>query len=77
MTDMTRILAFKSIDDAALEAGRWKGRGYHVALVGPTDAVRLSNGDGNPAIWESGEQADWYVVIASKAALEIIAAKTE
>jgi len=77
MTDLTRVYAFKSIDEAAESSGYWKGRGYHVAVAGPTDAVRLAKGTEDPDFWESGEDADWYVVLASKASLEVVAKKTD
>lgn len=75
MSDMTRVTAFKTLDAVAGNASYWKHAGYHVAVVGPTDAVRLANGVDDTDIWESGEESDWYLVIASKASLEIIAAK--
>lgn len=75
MTDLTRVYAYKTLDDASDSAGFWKERGYHVAVCGPTDAIRLARDEGSPAVWESGEEADWYLVVASKAPLEIVAAK--
>jgi hypothetical protein len=75
MTDLTRVTACKTKPEAAQTAGYWKGLGYHVAVTGPTDAIRLDNGEGSIE-WESGEAADWYLVVASKAALEVIAAGT-
>lgn len=77
MTDMTRVFAFKDEDGAAQAAGYWTGLGYHVAVAGPTDAIRLSNGSDPAAIWESGDEIDWILVIASKAKIELIAAATE
>jgi hypothetical protein len=74
MTDLTRVLAFKTVSEAANAAGYWKELGYHVTVVGPTDAIKIDNGDG-ATIWESGTEADWYMVIASKAKMEVIAAK--
>ncbi len=76
MSDLTRVYAFSSIEEAAASAGYWKERGYHVAVAGPTDAIRLTKGDDSPTIWESGEEADWYLVVASKASLEIVASAT-
>lgn len=77
MTDLTRIFACKTEAAASTEAGKWTGLGYHVAVAGPTDAVRLSNGDTAPVLWESGEAADWYLVVASKASIKLIAASNE
>ena len=65
----------KTLADASNSAGYWKARNYHVAIAGPTDAVRLvKEGGTNPIDWESGEEADWYVVLASKAPIELVAA---
>lgn len=75
MTDLTRVYAFDTLEAAATEAGRWKARQYNVALVGPTDAIRLAKLDEDPTEWESGTAADWYLVIASKAPVEVLAAK--
>lgn len=75
MTDLTRVYAFDSLELAAEEAGRWKALHYNVAVVGPTDAVRLDKPDDDATIWESGMEADWYLVVASKAALEVVAGK--
>lgn len=75
MTDLTRVTACKTKTEAAQTAGYWKGMGYHVAVAGPTDAIRLDNGEG-VLEWESGAAADWYIVVASKASLEVLAAAT-
>jgi hypothetical protein len=77
MDDLTRVYAFKGIDEAAKAAGHWKGHGFNVVVAGPTDAIRLSNEDTGTAFWESGESADWYLVVASKASMEIIASKSQ
>ncbi|QLC25916.1 hypothetical protein HFP57_13375 [Parasphingopyxis algicola] len=72
MTDMTRVLAFRKNDDAAAAAGFWKGEGYNVAVAGPTDAIKLSDGTQPALIWESGETEDWVLVIATKKELTIL-----
>lgn len=77
MTDLTRLYAVTSLDAASDRAGYWKGRGYHVAVVGPTDAIQLKKADDQSSTWESGAEADWYVVLASKAPLDIVAAQAE
>lgn len=73
MSDLTRVSAFKSSDEAAYFAGKFKGMGYHVAVTGPTDAIRLANGQDDTKIWESGTEGDWYLVVASKASMSVIA----
>ena len=73
MNDLTRVSAYRDLDQAAYWAGKYRGLGFHVVVAGPTDAVRLDNGENTPALWESGQEADWYIVLASKASLDIIA----
>ena len=75
MTDLTRLFAVASLDGAAEKAGFWKGKGYHVAVAGPTDAVRLAKAEDDAVVWESGAEADWYLVLASKAPIELLAAQ--
>lgn len=73
MTDLTRLQAFKTKAEAGAALQFWKGKGYHVAVAGPTDAVELYNGNDPTAIWQSGASADWYLVLASKAPIEVAA----
>lgn len=77
MTDLTRIFAVRTLNEAASKSGYWKGQGYHVAVAGPTDAVRLIQGGGDVIEWESGTESDWYLVLASKSPLELVAAKID
>ena len=75
MSDMTRVLAYKTEDEAKDAIYFWQSLGYHVAVAGPTDAVQLYNGPGggDDPIWESGPEADWYVLLVTKAKLELVA----
>lgn len=73
MTDLTRVTACKTPVEASDTAGYWKDKGYHVVVVGPTDAIELEKKEGSVE-WESGDTADWYLVLSSKAAMEVVAA---
>lgn len=76
MTDLTRVSAYDNLNDAETEAFYWKNDfGYHVVVVGPTDAIEFSKGDDVEDKWESGKQSDWYLVIASNAEMKFPAKK--
>jgi hypothetical protein len=66
MSDLTRVLAFRSKEEAQEEAGRWKGAGYNVSVILGTDEIRLSDGSQPVRTWESGDNDDWTLIIASK-----------
>lgn len=72
-SDMTRVVAFKDRSAAEEYGKRFLPGGYRYVLVGPTDAVKLMNtaDDGVPPLWESGTEADWTLVIISKAKIEL------
>jgi hypothetical protein len=72
MTDLTRVLAYRTEQEAGNAMLYWKGLDYHVAVAGPTDAIELYNGDEDKT-WESGAESDWFLVVATKAKLEIAA----
>ena len=39
---------------------------YTVMVIGPTDQVMLARESEDGVVWRSGEQADFYVMIATK-----------
>ena len=72
MSDKTLLLASKTEKEAGNAMKRWKARGFNVAVAGPTDAIELFNADDHKT-WESGSESDWFIVLATKSALEIVA----
>ena len=66
MPDTTRILAFRSLEAAQYEAGKWAGSGHNVSVVLQTDTIRLSHGTQPGLIWDSGANEDWTLVIVSE-----------
>ena len=65
---MGRTLIFTSKDRAIAsnKADFWRGAGYSVTSIGPSDLIEIT-GDAAPKIvWDSGETADWYLIIGTK-----------
>lgn len=69
MTDLTRVIASKTLAEAQAEAGALSANGYNVVMIDGTDAIELSDGGDSLLTWESGTGADWTLVVASKKAI--------
>ena len=62
----THVLAFAKLEDAQDMAGQYSAT-YKVMLIGPTDQVMLARETDDGVVWRSGEQADFHLLIATKA----------
>lgn len=69
MTDLTRVIACKTLADAKTQAGELSANGYNVVMIDGTDAIELSDSGDSLLTWESGTGADWTLVVASKKAI--------
>ena len=72
MSDATRIIACKTMAQAAHEAGLLQGDGFNVAVIKNTDAVELIDGSGTTVTWESGSESDWILVIGSLKGIDLL-----
>lgn len=66
MTDLTRVIACKTPQEAASEAGLLIGANYNVVVINGTDAVELVESEDSKLTWESGSGFDWILVIGSR-----------
>lgn len=63
------IRCVKTETEAFDLANTAKAVGKRVAVAGPTNVVRIRGDSPNLIEWDSGQNADWYVVISTEDAL--------
>lgn len=61
----TVVLAYADKADADAMAVDYSDE-YTVMVIGPTDQVMLAREKEDGVVWRSGQQTDFYVVIATK-----------
>lgn len=62
----TKLLAYKTSDEADNAVGFYTSLGYSIARVGPTDRIEMDGGSPTSIVWDSGIENDWTIIIATK-----------
>ena len=70
MPGLTRVMGFKTIDEAKAEAKVLLNDGNQVAITGRTAVVQIRNGESEPVYWSLADPEDLYVLIASQDGVE-------
>ena len=61
----TTIYVTKSSAKAAERKGYLQGAGFSVTGIKSTDTIEITGEAAPTVIWDSGEEGDWYIVIAT------------
>lgn len=61
----TVIHIVKDATDASKRVAFLRGAGFFVTGVGPTDLIRVTGDATSELDWDSGDKADWYIVIGT------------
>lgn len=66
MPGVTRINSYKTEAETTAAANLFLNTGFKVWVLGPTEVVRLQDGNADPVFWSQGDTETVNILIATK-----------